>query len=279
MTIIGLTSARSSPGITCLSVGLAAAARHRGQQSFLIEADPAGGVLGLRFSLVDRPSLTTFASDVRREVHPRLLTVNTQEVLGVPTLLAPVDPFDTQRHVQNSADSLIELLRTFEDTISFIDLGRVSNNSASLHLASKCDLVLIGSRSTVEDVQATLFLLRVLESRGCESVITVMRDLIHDRSEIEEMSSATLLGHIPEAPRASAAFMGGRFTNRSLMRTEYWRAIDALFLTLSEFRPHNQASAPQPEPAATASPPANVPPPPVFDQEATGPQQEAPSTW
>ena len=92
MTVVAVTSSRTSPGATSLGIGLALAWQNQVERSLLIEADPAGGVLSLRFDLAAAPSLTTFASDVRNGYRDDLLWANTQDLRGVRCLPAPVDP-------------------------------------------------------------------------------------------------------------------------------------------------------------------------------------------
>ena len=234
MTIVAVTSARSSPGVTSLALGLAVAAQRREQEAFLIEADAAGGVLGLRFGLSASPSLATFSGDVRRNVTSSALFANSQEILGVPTLIAPVDPLDANRQINKTASDLSTLLPQLSNRFITIDLGRVTNDTQALALGEMADAVLIATDSSIEGLQSALYLQRLLRIRSCTVAITLVGPIIHEAPEISEVTDASILGHIPKAPKASAALRGGRFNKRQFTRSEYFRSIDSLYLALSD---------------------------------------------
>lgn len=254
--------------MTSLALGLAIAAQRRGHDSLLVEADPAGGVLGLRFGLSASPSLATFSGDIRRDVTAPALFANTQEILGVPTLIAPTDPLDSNRQITKSADGLASLLTQLPDRFIAVDLGRVTTDSKVLALGAAADLVLIASDSSIEGLQSALYLQRLLRVHSCAVAITLVGALVHEVPEIADVTDASILGHIPWSPRASAALRGGRFKLRQFTRSSYWRSIDSLYLALSDL-PTTQRSSQidHPVPQHTAD---TMPPPP------TGPNQVAP---
>ena len=110
MSIVAVTSSRTSPGATTVATGLALVWSRRFEQSLLVEADPSGGVLGLRFGLAPSPSLATFGSDVRNGWTPEALWSNTQELRGTACLSAPVDGRLASPWIERSAPALIEHL-------------------------------------------------------------------------------------------------------------------------------------------------------------------------
>ncbi|MGB5755896.1 MAG: hypothetical protein WBM50_03200, partial [Acidimicrobiales bacterium] len=92
MTVVAVSSSRSSPGATSLAVALGFAWRASGALPLIVEADEAGGVLGLRFGLPFERTWTTLSADLRRANRPGLVVENAVELNGLPCLLAPVDP-------------------------------------------------------------------------------------------------------------------------------------------------------------------------------------------
>ena len=128
MTVVAICSTRSSPGVTSLSVALGAAFVHRGLRPLLIEADPAGGVIGLRFALSADPSLRTLWADMRRGFSADVVQQNTTDLRGIDCLLAPTDPLLAVRALDHVVPVLAEEAAGLHRPV-IIDLGRISDGN------------------------------------------------------------------------------------------------------------------------------------------------------
>ncbi len=253
MTAVAVTSVRSSPGATSLAVALGAAwATERGGLSLLVEADPAGGVLGLRFDLPGEPSLATLSADMRRHGNRSLILANSVELLGARCVPAPSDPFVTRSALTRSADTLANQLQALA-LPTIIDLGRVDRRSPSLPLAAGADLVLVVCRPRPDEVQAAMFTIRLLRSSGCRVGLVAVGDRPHHPQEVADLAGVPLIAVLPDDPTMAVAFSGGRYVTRKLRRSTLWRSVLALSATLLDRYP--VAAAPDgPVPAAAVTP-------------------------
>ena len=161
MTVVAICSTRSSPGATSLCVALGAAWARRGPRPLLIEADPAGGVIGLRFAMSADPSLRTLWADMRRGYSPELVQQNSTDLRGIDCLLAPTDPLLASRALEHVAPVLSRELAALSRPV-VIDLGRISDTSKALPFVSCATHVLLVGRPRVEDTQSLLYGSRLL---------------------------------------------------------------------------------------------------------------------
>lgn len=164
MAIVALTSSRGSPGVTSLAVGLALALRRKGANPLLIEADPAGGVLGLRFDLPRESSLATLAGGAGRgSAESQLLSSHTVDLGGIETLTAPFDGLITNWALNRSVAYLCEVLPELQRPV-ILDLGRLDAGSPALAFGAVADAIVTVSRPTAEDAQAMMFGVRTLRN-------------------------------------------------------------------------------------------------------------------
>ncbi len=226
--IVSLTSTRSSPGVTALAVGMAYVWQELGYQPLLVEADPAGGVLGLRFDLPSEPSFTTLSADLRRGSDPQRILDNTAEIRGVRTLLSSVDPAQASRVLARSAGIMAAELPGLRQPV-VIDAGRLAADSPSLSLLQASHQVLVLCRPRVEEAQAMLFGLRVLRGFNCRCGLVVVGERgPHDPHEIAALAGVPLVAVLPDDAVLATALTGGVYNEKRLKRSLLWRSIAAL---------------------------------------------------
>lgn len=225
--IVSLTSARSSPGVTSLAVGMAYVWQELGYQPLLVEADPAGGVLGLRFDLPSEPSFTTLSADLRRGSDPQRIVDNTAEIRGVRTLLSSVDPAQASRVLARSAGIMAAELPSLRRPV-VIDAGRLGADSPSLPLLQASHQVLVLCRPRVEEAQSMLFGLRVLRGLDCRCGLVVVGERPHDPHEIAALAGVPLVAVLPDDAVLATALTGGVYNEKRLKRSLLWRSITAL---------------------------------------------------
>lgn len=249
MTIVAVCSTRSSPGVTSLCVALGAAWARFGVRPLLIEADPSGGVIGLRFAMTADPSLRTLWADMRRSFSPELLMRNSSDLRGVDCLLAPTDPLLASRALDHVAPVLAHELAMLNRPV-VIDLGRIEHASVALPFVRCATQVLVVTKPKVEDVQSLLYGSRLLEANGATPAIVSIGDGPHHPAEVASLSGLALAAVLPDDPRVASAFCGGRYRARKLAKSTLWRCLDALANEL--WMPTHSA------PVATAEPAANA---------------------
>lgn len=271
MTVIAVTSARSSPGVTSLAYGISLAWKQQSIPPLLVEADPRGGVLGLRFDLSAEPSLVTLGADMRRGFDPRLVHNNAIDLHGIECLLAPTDPLVATRTLEGSARILADELPSFElETV--IDLGRIFDRSPALPLARCADRVLIVARPRVDEAQSLLFAVRLLKAHDCDVALVTIGDGPYQPEEICELAEVPLAGVIPDDRALASALTGGLYSARRLKRSLLWRSINAIAHALVQERdegatPKGENDIPETDsldaPADPSPADLKLPPPPI----------------
>lgn len=227
MTLIAVTSSRTSPGSTTLAVGLSLAWSHQVDKSLLIEADPAGGVLGLRFGLRSTPSLTTFGSDCRNGYEEDLLWANTQDLRGFECMPGSVDPRLSSSWLER-VDPMIAKHVPELSAPTIVDLGRLSNDLSAPNIIKAADRVLVVTRPTIAEIQSLRFRIRQVRLAGGTPNLVVIGDRPHDPHEIARLVDIPLLAVIPDEPALAAALCGARLSERRLRRSRFWRTIVGL---------------------------------------------------
>ncbi len=261
MTVIALTSVRSSPGATSLGVALSAAwASASDDLALLIEADPAGGVLGLRFELPSEPSLATLSADLRRHGNRSLVLSNSVELAGARCVTAPADPFIASGVLNRSAKTLSDQLASL-GLATAIDLGRIERRSPAMPLAVGADQVLVVCRPRADEVQSALFTVRLLRSAGCNVGLVTIGDRPHHPREVADLAGVPLVAVLPDDPAMAVAFGGGRYVSRKLRRSTLWRAVLSLSDSLLDAYPPAMAEGPPAAIQGEPLPPDRWPPP------------------
>ena len=222
--LVCVLSNRTSPGATSLAVGLGMVWADQGKAPILAECDPAGGVIGLRFGMAERPSLATFASDTRRGATESSVAANIQTLHGMQCLLGPADPRVARRATQAAAPNVAQLHRSSVEPW-ICDLGRVGEDSAVLELARSADLVLVATRTSVAEVQALVYGVGLLRAQGCELGLVCIGEKPNPPREVAELTDMPLYCVLPEDAGMAAALAGGQFNQRQLRKSSLWRSI------------------------------------------------------
>jgi len=231
MTVIAITASRTSPGATTLAAGLSLALTSKYERSLLIEADPAGGVLSLRFGLDVTPSLTTFGSDTRNGYANELVWKNTQDMRGVLCMPAPVDPRLARSWVERVTPMLKTHLRNL-GAPAIVDLGWIAESGPSLGLAEAADVTLVVTRPHVAEVQALLFQVRQLQATGATVGLVTVGTTPNDPQEVASVAGIPLVAVLPDDPKCAAALRGAKFAPNKFRRSLLWRTISAMATSL-----------------------------------------------
>jgi hypothetical protein len=166
--LVGVVSAKGSPGAT--TAGLGIAARWPTGPGVLVEADPAGGDLAVRFGLGLGPGLASMAVAARhgnQQPDPSAWT----RVLPVGARVVPAAPGGAAAAALTAlAGQGHRLLSALADAypVVVVDAGRWTHGSPADGLLSSCQVVLLVSSSELEQISQ------------CQARIGALRRLVGD---------------------------------------------------------------------------------------------------
>jgi MinD-like ATPase involved in chromosome partitioning or flagellar assembly len=239
--IVGIGCWRGS-GATTTSVALAAAAVARGQAPWLIEADPAGGVLAARFQrgTVEAGALEHVAFPDTRSTAVERFHAAAADVHGIRVVTAAGDPFRAWA-CHSPRTPWAPALRELDGPV-LVDLGRLRGATPTGDVIEQCDVVLLVTDTDAISIVATL---DWADARGrvspSDTAMPVDRTLlavldaptVHHpigRADIEAELGPRFAGWLPWDPAAVRAVHAGvPLTDRRLRRSDLAQA--ALHLT------------------------------------------------
>jgi len=297
--VIAFASAKSSPGVTTTIAALAASwPAHR--HLHIVELDPAGGDLVVRFELAPEPGLVTLAATGRRDLRLDTYLAHTQPLpassgAGGPErriLVAPVAAEQASAALAALRFGLPTVLGTADADV-LVDCGRLDPSSPAHEFAVEADLLVVVTRPIVSEIHHLAARLGSLKPRAVS--LLVVGDKPYGVTDVAEVIGATPLGTLPTDDRAAEALtLGHPHALRVLRRSRLLRDARAVAEGLADWLgpqrsegvpagagpaepyPHQVEQAPydpaaeqvpyepaaEMEPYERAAPPLPVPPPP-----------------
>ena len=188
MTVVGLVSAKHSPGVTTAAVALALAAD---DGSVAVEADPAGGDVAARARLTMDPGLLTMAASGRHAASR--LSLQTQSLAsGVGVVIAPADPAKASTALAAIGDRLPGAVR--EHGGGFLDCGRWSSVTTTKSVLFRCDVIAMVTEPSVASVEHVRCRVDELLEIGPPVALLLIGDRPYSADEIEETLALPSLG-------------------------------------------------------------------------------------
>jgi len=230
MTIIALTSVKGSPGVTSLATALAATwPGYDDSPVLLIEADPAGGVLGPRHGLTAEPSLASYMADARRGFDPAIAAANSQEIAPrVRALIGPVDPAIAERSLSWGGTALADGLRARPHLPVVADVGRLDAVSPAMPLAQAADETLLIMKPSLEHAAIAVHRARAFADLGCRVSVVCVGTGPDDPGDVAHALGIGLAAVIPDVVNADDILRSCYDGNRRSRRTLLWRSITSL---------------------------------------------------
>ncbi|MGH9187175.1 MAG: hypothetical protein ACRD0U_15380 [Acidimicrobiales bacterium] len=274
MGYLAFASAKASPGVTT-TVAALAATWPEGRDVLVVELDPAGGDLVVRFDLATDPGLVTLAAAGRRELDRGILLAHTQP------LMAPAQPGGSRRLVlagpvmaEQAVAALGAIKARLTEVLSYpgldvlVDCGRLDVGSPAERIATQADLLVMVMRPVVAEVHHLRARLSTLRPRAV-SLLSIGEGPYSVR-ELADAVGAAPLATLPLDHRAAEALtVGHPSALRVLRRSRLLRGARAVADGLvSWVDPTSEGPKPPvvPEPArpspAPPPPPPSYPPPP-----------------
>lgn len=239
--LVAVCSVKGSPGVTTFALALASC-WPEGSDPVVLEADPSGGDLAVRYGLDLAPGLMSLAAEARQAAPPHGGVSGDQDLLwrhsgelpgGLPVIVAPPDAdrahaalaaltADPDRGLRAVADAA-----TDPDIVVIADCGRLDERSAALPLAAAADVVLLLTGAERDALSHVTRRLRVVRGWN-RAVELVLVGGGYGLDVVGEHLGMTPIGHLPHDPRTAALMCGhpvtgGRAT-RALARSRLVRA-------------------------------------------------------
>jgi hypothetical protein len=256
MAVVCIGSVRGAPGASTLAV-LAAACWPR--PIALIEADPAGGALAVRYRLGRTPGLAGLAALVRHGADQDALWQHAQMLPGeLPVVVAPESGEVTTGILRDCAPALAAWCAGLEDVDIIIDCGRIAYRDVNWPLCAGADETIVVARPRAEELYPAAHRLRAMSDDVPSAGLVLIGDRPHSPAEITSQLGVQVRGVVADdAWAAGVLTVGGR--SRGLRRSSLVRSVRSLVDDLM-YRLETPVLDAGPRPAAAL--PAGTPPPP-----------------
>jgi hypothetical protein len=210
--MVAVMSIKGSPGVTTLCLALAARWPTQGR-AVVVEADPAGGDIAVRFGLAQAPGLLSLAAAARRETDDGLVWRHSQALPGgLPVVAAPPDA----TRARGALAALAPLsgagpLRTAADhpgAVVVVDCGRVDTDSPALPALRAADVTVVLTRSAADDLA---HLARRMPEIGgwSRKPVLLLAGRGHSIAIVARELGVTPLGRVPDDPVGAGVLRGG----------------------------------------------------------------------
>ena len=262
MALICFASQKGSPGATMSALAVAAAWPNlAGRVKLLVEADPDGGVLAVRYGLGREPGLLSLVGAGRQGMSRDGLWAHTQRLPGgLPVVVTSDRPEQTTAALNASGSALGEWLQTLDDVDVIADVGRIGVSSPAVPFATSADLLLMVARPTADQIQPAAERLGTL-SRSTKHVgWCLIGTKPYSPEEIEDVHGIKVVGTLADDPKGAAALETGTDQRRRL-RSPLVRSAVTLAGALAEWLHPDAERIDQPEgtePDAEADEPDNT---------------------
>lgn len=211
--LVSVLSVKGSPGVTTLAVALAAR-WPAPARALVVEADPSGGDLALRFSLPSTPGLVSLAAAARRAGDADLVWRHSRGLPGgLLVIAAPPDADQARAALSALAPDPaggVGVLRTAADqpgTAVVVDCGRVDPGSPALSIVRCSDVVVLLSRARADDLAHLPRRLPTIGSWSPNPVLLLVGEG-YSTAEVARELGVPPLGRVPHDPDGAAVLCG-----------------------------------------------------------------------
>lgn len=260
MAFIAFASAKGSPGVTTAVAALAATwPAHR--DLVVVEIDPAGGDLVVRFDLATEPGLVTLAAAGRRELAPDTLLSHTQllpaeATEGAPSrrvLVAPVSADQANASLSALRGGLVRALDAIDADV-LVDCGRLDPTSPAYEVATGAELLIMVARPVVAEVHHLSSRLSSVKAKTLS--LLMVGDRPYSVAEVAEAVGASALGSLPADARAASVLTDGHpNAARLLRRSRLLRDAGSVAAGLADWLGPSAHTGPVVAPPVVAGPP------------------------
>lgn len=231
MTIIAVTAAKSSPGVSTVAELLAQLGEPE-RRRVLVDADPAGGEWLLRSGVAHEPGLASLAVASRRGLAPGEVAEHVQRLGdGLGVIVAPAAARQAAAALELVGESLVDHLRA-DGVGAVADCGMLSAASPALPVVRAADLVVLVSRSTASGlVHLAPWVEQQLSGEGLPLAVVLVshghkarRESAYSEADVAEALGVEVLGTMADDPDSAARLFAepgrlARLANGPLVRS------------------------------------------------------------
>ncbi|MGW4115277.1 chromosome partitioning protein [Actinosynnema sp. NPDC004786] len=211
--LISVLSLKGSPGATTLAVALAAR-WPAPARALVVETDPSGGDLGLRFSLFSTPGLVSLAAAARRGGDADLVWGHIQQLPGgLAVIAAPPDADQACAALAALAPDppgglgVLRAAANQPGTVVIADCGRVDPGSPALPIVRSSDAVVLLSRAHADDLAHLPRRLPVVGGWSPNPMLLLVGEG-YATAEVARELGVPPLGRVPDDPNGAAVLCG-----------------------------------------------------------------------
>lgn len=241
MALVVFGSQKGSPGASLTALAVAAAwPKDPYRRTLLVEADPDGGVLAVRYQLGREPGLLSLAASGRHGIARSDLWSHAQEIPGgLAAVVAPDRPDQATAALHAAGATLGPWLQSLPDVDVIADVGRLSPSSPALSFAAAADMILMVARPTAEQIQPAAERVNTLQTINPKVGWCLIGDKPHSPDEIERVHKVTVVGVLANDPRGAAALERGGSARR-IRRSALVRSASELSASIAGWVHRNQ---------------------------------------
>jgi MinD-like ATPase involved in chromosome partitioning or flagellar assembly len=221
--IIGLVSAKGSPGVTTAALALAAA----NANTTLVEFDPSGGSIECWTSVPGEPGLLRVANGLRRMTAAEALASAVRHApAGVGVVHAPTAGTLAEPTIAAIGDRLTAAMSDTQGTV-LLDCGRWCRSQPTAHRIVGSDIVLIVCQPNVNGVEAARSIVEPIKLlTNQRPSLLLVGDRPYGAADVEAAVGAPVLCVLPWDPGAVNALLTDGLT-RAWLRSRIGRAARA----------------------------------------------------
>jgi len=255
VSLLAVASAKGSPGVTTVALGLGQAwPAHR--QLVVCELDPAGGDVAAWFATAAEPGLSTLAAAARRGLSAETLVDHCQRLPGgLRVLVGPPGADQARRAAAMVAPALGSATGASNSLDVIADCGRLDAESPAFELARTSSLVLLVSRPDVASLShASAFATALGLGKEDGIGLVLVGHGPYPPAEVSEAVGAEVVALLPHDPEGATALAGGGVGTRAARRLPLLRATADLAEALADRLPSHTWTPPSDSWPASAAP-------------------------
>jgi len=256
VTLVCFGSVKGSPGVTLTALLTAAVWPVRdGRRKVLLEADPDGGSLAVRYQMPTRPGLLSLAAATGNTLSRDGIWEHAQTLPGgLAAVVAPPSPDQASVAMRSVGADMGDWLSAASiDVIA--DIGRISPSAPTARFMSSADAVLVVARPTADQLQPAAARMQALSDRQQVGWVLI-GDRPYSPHDVAEAYGLPVVSVLPHDGRAAARLIEGADPGR-LKRSPLVREVGRFAESLTSWL--SAKAIPQP-PATRSSRPVSPSP-------------------